>query len=394
LDIHLSRLLEEPNTEPEHYKYIFERGIDPVVDDPTQIHHSHSEVPEADSDWPTLEAILDFHNRVRQRLLKLYEDLSTGKRVLTRKIARVLFMTYEHEALHAETLLYMLIQRAGSGTLSPPSFSAPRFVEIAKEWDVEYSSFYNSPSGSVVTLGPQKVVLGHDDRESDDLTAPFDPQHGFGWDNESPHREVEVEKFKISWRPVTNGEFYQYWSAAGQDQTKEKVAMPASWVKVDGTVHVRTLYGPISMEVAKHWPVQTNYDDLSTYAKVKGGRIPTMSELRTFWEEYQDGFVGNTNVGFKNWHPTPATTGVTNEGRGHNGGVWEWTSTKLDQYEGYNPSELYPGYSMDFCDQKHQVVIGGSYVTIPRIAQRGSFVNFYQHNYPYAWIGARIAYDV
>lgn len=303
-------------------------------------------------------------------------------------------MTYEHEALHAETLLYMLIQRAGSGTLSPPSFSAPRFVEIAKEWDVEYSSFYNSPSGSVVTLGPQKVVLGHDDRESDDLTAPFDPQHGFGWDNESPHREVEVEKFKISWRPVTNGEFYQYWSAAGQDQTKEKVAMPASWVKVDGTVHVRTLYGPISMEVAKHWPVQTNYDDLSTYAKVKGGRIPTMSELRTFWEEYQDGFVGNTNVGFKNWHPTPATTGVTNEGRGHNGGVWEWTSTKLDQYEGYNPSELYPGYSMDFCDQKHQVVIGGSYVTIPRIAQRGSFVNFYQHNYPYAWIGARIAYDV
>ena len=55
LDIHLSRLLKEPHTEPEHYKYIFEviyilpclrtllltltqRGIDPIVDDPTQCH--------------------------------------------------------------------------------------------------------------------------------------------------------------------------------------------------------------------------------------------------------------------------------------------------------------------------------------------------------------------
>ena len=55
LDIHLSRLLKEPHTEPEHYKYIFEviyilpclrpvllaltqRGIDPIVDDPTHCH--------------------------------------------------------------------------------------------------------------------------------------------------------------------------------------------------------------------------------------------------------------------------------------------------------------------------------------------------------------------
>lgn len=38
LDIHLSRLLKAPHTEPEAFKYIFERGIDPNVDDPTQCH--------------------------------------------------------------------------------------------------------------------------------------------------------------------------------------------------------------------------------------------------------------------------------------------------------------------------------------------------------------------
>src|ERR1700730_2837694 len=56
LDIHLSNLLGEPNTEPVNFKvrlvltfpvislhamqYIFERGIDPNVDDPTKCHVS------------------------------------------------------------------------------------------------------------------------------------------------------------------------------------------------------------------------------------------------------------------------------------------------------------------------------------------------------------------
>ena len=37
--------------------------------------------------------------------------------------------------------------------------------------------------------------------------------------------------------------------------------------------------------------------------------------------------------------------------------------------------------------------IGGSYTTIPRLAERRTLRNYYQHNYPYAWVGARIAYD-
>jgi len=37
--------------------------------------------------------------------------------------------------------------------------------------------------------------------------------------------------------------------------------------------------------------------------------------------------------------------------------------------------------------------LGGSFATHPRLAQRHSLRNFYQHNYPYAWIGARVAYD-
>ena len=83
----------------------------------------------------------------------------------------------------------------------------------------------------------------------------------------------------------------------------------------------------------------------------------------------------------------------------------------FDGHEGFQPSTLYPGFSADFYDTLHNVVasflsyflhaltrvglkIGGSYVTIPRQAQRRTLRNFYQRNYPYAWTGGRIAYDV
>ncbi len=98
---------------------LYQRGIDPNVDDPSQCHvseHSfgvdllsnrlirqdHSIVPTKDEDWPKVSDILGFQSKVRQRLFKVYDDILSGKHVLTRKIARVLFMTLEHEAFHAE----------------------------------------------------------------------------------------------------------------------------------------------------------------------------------------------------------------------------------------------------------------------------------------------------
>lgn len=57
------------------------------------------------------------------------------------------------------------------------------------------------------------------------------------------------------------------------------------------------------------------------------------------------------------------------------GGLWEWTSTPLAAFEGYKPMDLYPGYSADFFDDKHNICLGGSWATVPRIAGRRSFVS-------------------
>lgn len=59
------------------------------------------------------------------------------------------------------------------------------------------------------------------------------------------------------------------------------------------------------MDIAQNWPAIASYDTLSTYATVKGGRLPTEAELRLFYENFESGYEGGANVGFRNWHPIP-----------------------------------------------------------------------------------------
>ena len=128
----------------------------------------------------------------------------------------------------------MLIQRAGTGTLPPPGFTTPPWKALAEQW-----SKLPAPSTPFVDLGPEMLVMGHDDAEPDDLLPGMSNvedirNHEFGWDNESPKRQVKVASFRIEWRPITNGEFYTFWKKGG-DEGRD---LPASWVLVSGEVCV------------------------------------------------------------------------------------------------------------------------------------------------------------
>ncbi|KAI0751764.1 C-type lectin protein [Daedaleopsis nitida] len=392
-NILLSRLIKAKPVGPPSYLTTFERGIDPIVDDPNHC-HSHSEVPERDEDWPVIEDVVKYRDAVREHVIKrIFTEMEAGERPLTRRMARTLMMVHEHDGLHIETLLYILIQRAGTGMLPPPGFALPPWAALAAQWDAT-----PPPTTPTVTLGPCTLTLGHDDQEPDDVVPALAADvaaHEFGWDNESPARAVHVGAFRMSWRPVTNGEYEAFWREAGKELG---LGLPPSWVldpAGSGAVLVRTLYGPVPMAVARHWPVLTAYDDLQAYARHMGGRIPTEPELRLFLDKYQVSYEEGANTGFRNWHPLPATAGLAEHGgRGSNGGVWEWTATALDTHDGFAGTGIFPGYSSDFFDGKHQVVLGASYATIPRLGDRRTVRNFYQHNYPYPWVGARVAYDV
>ena len=386
LDIQLSRHLVDKElgptdlTEPASYADIFERGIDPDMDDPTQC-HPHSEVPTEEGEWPSVDSILAYQKKIRQRLHRLlvfweseaFRTQSSNWIDTRQRQARIVWMCFEHEAMHLETLLYMLVQ---SPNVLPPKGVALPSWKLLMRYN-ELPSLKPLTESPLIKLPGGTISLGHDDHESTDNNSKT---HEFGWDNESPKRQVSITSFEIQTRPVTNGEYFQFL------QETHSGLIPASWLKQDNQIFVKTVFGPCPLVYAQNWPVQTSYNEANAYAQHRGGRIPSEAEIVHF----RDSVTTEkwANIGFENWSPTE----VSNKKVHSLGDVWEWTSTLWDTHEGFETSQIYPGYSADFFDGKHHVLLGGSWATHPRIAERRSFRNWYQTGYPYVFSGFRLCH--
>ena len=278
LDIHVSNASGQPLTEPRTYPLIFERGIDPDVNNPDCC-HAHSEIPDH---WPPVKEIHEFQTRVRERVKGFYLN---GRGMTDVKLGRSLWLAFEHELMHLETLLYMLIQ--SEKIITPPGVITPDFEVLARQ--AEASAVPNE----WFTIPKSTVALGVDDEE----------KH-FGWDNEKPRRQVVVNKFITKARPITVGEYAQHLLESGSNE------LPASWsvnkpstatTEVNGYAQnghsssldtleqfasnksAKTLWGLIPLKYAFHWPVMASFDELARCASSMGGRVPTMGEVRSLY---------------------------------------------------------------------------------------------------------------
>ena len=222
-------------------------------------------------------------------------------------------------SLSFQTLLYMLIQKAGDedGTRPPPGIPPPDWEALEQKWSRRKETESNQETK--LTLGPCAVSIGHDDPETNDYEAQgpmYEEQHEFGWDKEHPKRIVNVKRFVIERKPISNGEYYQFWS------TKNGANPPASWIVGDSGVmvscsantkpksnfpqlQVRTLYGPVPLARAHDWPLIASYDELNAYALSRGGRIPTEPEMRLFMDDQASrgsvNVYNNAGWGFQRW---------------------------------------------------------------------------------------------
>jgi L-histidine Nalpha-methyltransferase / hercynylcysteine S-oxide synthase len=278
-DMKLTEATGAPLTQPAYFSKIFERGIDPDVDNPEHC-HAHSEVPD---EWPELEAILKHQKDVRQRVTSLYESGEAEKSIWT---GRTLWLGYEHELMHLETLLYMLLQ---SDWTRPPAVAPkPDFEQISAD------AHKHAVDNQWFDIPAQTIPMGLDDPDNGE-----GPVRHFGWDVEKPGRKVEVGAFKAKARPITNGEYARYMLATG------KTEMPASWTPVESAngingsngfvngdsdigdfVHgkaVRTVYGPVPLKFALDWPASASYDELNGCAAYMGGRVPSLEEARSIY---------------------------------------------------------------------------------------------------------------
>lgn len=291
-DIHYTKATGDRPTDPDHYYQIFERGIDPDVDDPTKC-HSHSEIPD---NWPPLDEILRYQLNVRSRII---ESIESGKAGLDAKLARGLNLAYEHEAMHLETFLYMLLQ--SEKVRPPPGRPIPDFEAMSKRAKMARAQ------NEWHTIPAAKITVGANDPEND-----LPPGRYFLWDNERPSRSVSVREFQAQSRPISNGEYAKFLEETHSNK------LPASWTcskkitngingtnganfsngvvqnGVNGTnlepshgflesKAVRTVYGPVPLKFALDWPVMASYDELAAFARWSNGRIPTSDELQSIY---------------------------------------------------------------------------------------------------------------
>jgi ergothioneine biosynthesis protein EgtB len=360
------------------YDRLFERGIDPVGDD----------FRPAAVAWPSERDVIAYRDRVRELLRGACGDVRAleGVDQLADR-GRIYQIVIEHELMHHETLLYMVAQldaryRARPAWLPPPvteGAAPPGVVHVP---------------GARVTLGAKPEAVP------------------FGWDNEFPEHEVEVEPFDVDATPVRNREYLEFVAAGGYERREFWTAEGWAWKERAGVRHpdnwmrdgrgwlVHTVFDALSLGEAADWPVQTSWAEARAYARWAGGDLPTEAEFHRAAYGAPDGprrhpwgddgpCPAHGSFDFRAWGPTPAGShpaGASAWGV-HElvGNGWEWTSSPFAPYPGFTAyARTYPGYSADFFDGAHYTMLGASWATDTALVRR-SFRNWFQPHYPYVF---------
>lgn len=387
---------------------LFERGIDPDVE--TGDCHDHSaDIDMADDAWPAAADVRAYRDHVRARILASVDTTlrraaqaaagaspeeaglrgASGKFMATG--GRVFELILEHETMHCETLLYMTQQYPQSKKRQPRG--------TVRDLDSFVLSRTPQQSGPArVSIGGGTTALGVDVSST-----------RWGWDNEMPRVEANVASFDIDRRPVTNQDYLAFVNDGAYSNPELWAKSDWEWVQHAnvtgslfwhrspdaGTTSLRRMFVDVPMfdgsnvadggDGAAASPVTVSQAEAAAYCRWAGGSLPSEAQ----WIRAAQGAAGaggtpgvHGSWDFWAWGTSPAGSfpagdsawGVSDM----YGNGWEWTSTEFDGHLGFQANiPTYPGYSQDFFDGKHYVLLGGSWAT-DRALTRRPFRNFYQ----------------
>ncbi|MDB9486179.1 5-histidylcysteine sulfoxide synthase [Dolichospermum circinale CS-537/01] len=356
------------------YETLFEIGVDP---------ETPAELEEAIQgfNWPDVEKVWEYRNKARSEITAIINNTTLNLPIHQQHPIWALLMGIEHSRIHLETSSMLLRQLPIDKLKRPKGWNyAPSNGEIPNNQMREIP-------GGVVKLG----------KNQDDLT--------FGWDSEYGNLEVEVQPFLASQYLITNGEFLEFVQAGGYNNSNYwnaeswewkqlyNVEYPKFWITQENNYRYRATFDEIDLPL--DWPVEVNHYEAMAYCQWKGKNTRLMTEAE--WnqalkisEDYR--LSNNYNLNLQFISPTPV--GMFSENNQSaisdlRGNVWEWLSSTFYSLPGFQTHNLYPDQSAPFFDNKHFMMLGGSWATNGTMAlacYRNWFRPFfYQH------VGFRIA---
>lgn len=370
----------------ERLETLFARGIDP---------HGSANIRERTvnhaSQWPSRSVVRDFMDETDRHVLDALMNAEfprPGHPLLDR--AEAVWAILEHEAMHHETLLYLLHRLPFEQKKRPPDYR-PR-----TRGPVPPVEWIDIPGGEA-TLGVDRDSIL------------------YGWDNEFPAWSVQVPSFEIERHDVTNARFLEFVEAGGYRDARwwtpdnwrwvqeERIAHPLFWERRDDAWSWRGMFERIPMPLS--FPVYVSFAEASAYARWRGARLPTEAEFQRAAYGSSRGEIQypwgssppSPRAGvfdFASWDPHPAgghPEGASSWGvEDLVGNGWEWTCTPFAPFPGFRAMASYPEYSADFFDGEHYVLKGASPATARELL-RPTFRNWFRERYPYVYATFRCA---
>ncbi|CAF3392448.1 unnamed protein product [Rotaria sp. Silwood2] len=375
---------------------IFVRGVDPDVET-SIVKHSHSSQFSTDTKieeeyWRsfTVQSVIDYKNNVR---IKLINILSNGHLDFNDiKTLNILNISAEQEMLHQETLMHLFV-KLPIESLQLNSINEYDFFQRNPISSLSNNTWIMFPGGQTSLGKPH----------SDDIST-----FTFGWDNEFPCESVYVSVFEMQSHPIRNGDFLQfildngYTTSDWWDKnvftwiTQSNIRHPSTWTIHENSYQVNfVLQRNIPLEFVFDHPVLVSQVEAKAYCRwisTKTGEeieLPTEAEwIHALWDLSNcirsALTTNNCNINFHHLHTLPVCSN-NNEKLQWQGSAFEWTSSIFRPFSGYRSAlPTYPGYSADFFDNHHFVLLGGSFATDSTLIRR-TFRNWYQDRYQYAF---------
>lgn len=357
----------------ENYEHIFAVGVDPDLSDKM----------ENTSLWPSLNEVNDYRKKIYRLICELIQSMEAGS-INCKSPYWALLMGLEHDRIHLETSS-VLIRQAPSDSLEKPEgwMYAPMNVQgTDDQWVIVEKG--------TVKLGQQM------------------PGKIFGWDNEYGSEEQFVETFKVRKNLITNEEYMEFfqegyanrefWSDEGWNwKLKTKTLHPKFWVKKGNDWRYRAMFD--ELEMPWDWPVEVNYYEAKAYCRWigEGSRLLTESEfnLASRMNDRIDPLLSAPlNINFQYGSPTPV--GFCEDKKINindlYGNVWDWLEDKFYPLTGFKTHDYYVDFSEPFFDNKHWMLLGGSWATTG--SGTSKYYRLWFRPFFYQHAGFRLARDI
>ena len=312
--------------------------------------------------WPTVDETKEYRQKTKDLIIDYIKNCEFTLPISWDSPMWPIIMGIEHEKIHVETSSVLHRQ------LDIDLVTSNSFGNECKEYGI-------NPKNELLEVPSCKVALG------------VDKEHEYyGWDNEYGSHEEKVESFKASKYLVSNGEYLEfvedggytaneYWSAEGNAWKEYRGALhPIFWIKNGTTYKYRTLTNVIDLPL--NWPVDTNFLEAEAFcnwkSKKTGKNITLPSEAmwhglvkftkikdEPLWEGKP-----NANINLEHYSSScPVDKFKSGDFYDVVGNVWQWTTTTIDGFKGFEVHPLYDDFSVPTFDNRHNVFKGGSWAS-------------------------------